>query len=496
MWELIRQNRRKSILLISLMGLCLVLFGFLIGTAVDAQSGGPIGALAAAAIWGILSFLSYYSGDSIVLSFSGAKTVSPEVHPQLFNVVEEMKIAAGLHSMPHIYILDAEAPNAFATGKRPEEASIVVTAGLLTKLNRDELQGVVAHEMAHILNRDTQFVTFAGIMLGTIVLISELFVRGFYYSDAGSSRRFRSGGSLKRGGGQMQALLLVVALVFAVLAPVMARLLYFAISRRREYLADASAVRLTRYPEGLASALEKISLSTEDLPQANKATAPLFIVNPLKEAGKKIRDLSSTHPPISERIRILRVISQGAALHNYQEAFDKIIGRKTALIPPSGLKSKVEIPLRTASVEKSAAPTGSQQRELGDLMRSVNGYIFLACSCGMRLKLAPEYKETSIACPRCGRMNEIPRVESAAAGTLATMAAVTAKPKTAAPDEAPLVYRRKGGRWESFACRCGNIIQLSPHFEGMHVICKSCGRKIHIKELASALSCDATPNPG
>ncbi len=495
MWELIRQNRRKSVLLAVLMGVCLVLLGFLIGAAVDVRSGGAIGALAAAAIWGILSFLSYFAGDPIVLSFSGAKLVSPEIHPQLFNVVEEMKIAAGLHFMPHIYILDAAAPNAFATGKRPEEASIVVTAGLLTKLNRDELQGVVAHEMSHILNRDTQFVTFASMMLGAIVLISELFLRGFYYSGAGSGRRFRSGGSLKRGGGQMQALLVVVALVFAVLAPVMARLLYFAISRRREYLADASAVRLTRYPEGLASALEKIARSTEDLPQANKASAPLFIVNPLKEAGEEHADLSATHPPISERIRILRAISQGAALRNYQEAFEKIIGRKTSLIPPSGLKSKVEIPLRSASVEKPAAPIGAQRRELGDLMRIVNGYIFLTCACGMKLKLAPEYKEPSITCPHCGRVIEIPKAEIAAATALATAATVAAEPMQKGPAEAPLVFQRKGGRWESFACLCGKIIQLSTNFEGSHVICKSCGRKILIKEMTPSHRLDAALNP-
>jgi heat shock protein HtpX len=495
MWELIRQNRRRSILLAAMMGVCLVVLGFLIGAAVDAQNGGPIGALAAAVIWGILSFLSYSAGDSILLSFTGAKPVTPEVHPQLFNVVEEMKIAAGLSAMPHIYILDAAAPNAFATGKRPEEASIVVTAGLLTKLNRDELQGVVAHEMSHILNRDTQFVTFAGVMLGTIVLISEIFLRGFYYSGAGSGRRYRSGGSLKRGGGQAQALLVIAALVFAVLAPVMARLLYFAISRRREYLADASAVRLTRYPEGLASALEKIARSTEDLPQANKASAPLFIVNPLKEAGEELNDLSATHPPISERIRILRAISQGAALRNYQEAFNRIGGRSIALIPPSGLKSKVDIPLRTASAEKSGAPVEVQKRELGDLMRAVNGYIFLVCACGMKLKLAPEYREPFITCPRCGRKNVIPRAEMSAVAAVATAAEATKAPESAA-EEAPFIYQRKGGRWESFACPCGKIIQLSPQFEGSHVNCKSCGRKILIQELAPLLRRDVTLNSG
>ncbi len=200
----------------------------------------------------------------------------------LFNVVEEMAIASGL-PMPKVYIINDPAPNAFATGRNPKTASVAVTAGLLGRLNRDELQGVVAHEMSHILHRDILFVTLAGIMLGSVVLLSQVFLRGMMYGG-GSRRRFSSGGG--KGGGGAAAILLIIAIVVAILAPIMTQLLYFALSRRREYLADAGAVRLTRYPEGLASALEKIANDrAPQLASANKVTAPMFIVNPFKKDG-------------------------------------------------------------------------------------------------------------------------------------------------------------------------------------------------------------------
>ena len=174
MWELIQQNRRKSLLLFFLMGCCLVLLGYLLGAAYLPPDGGMIGITLALIIWIILSLISFFAGDSIVLGISGAQEITPDIHPQLFNVVEEMKIAASLPAMPRVYIIDSAAPNAFATGRKPEKCAIAVTAGLLAKLNRDELQGVVAHETSHVVNRDALFMTFAGIMLGSIVLISEV----------------------------------------------------------------------------------------------------------------------------------------------------------------------------------------------------------------------------------------------------------------------------------------------------------------------------------
>jgi heat shock protein HtpX len=255
MWELIRENNLKSWILFILMGAALIVMGYAIGSVWFGPEGALYGVFISCMVWLIMSLVSFTSGDTLVLKMSGAKEVTPDIHPQLFNIVEEMKIAANLPVMPRIYIIDVAYPNAFATGISANKSSIAVTAGLLTMLNRDELQGVIAHEMSHITNRDVLFVTFAGVMLGSIALLSEVFFRSMFYSSRGSSRRYRSGG----GSGQGGAILAVIAIVFAILAPILTRLLYFALSRRREYLADATAVRLTRYPEGLASALEKIS---------------------------------------------------------------------------------------------------------------------------------------------------------------------------------------------------------------------------------------------
>ena len=403
MWEIIQANKTKSWILFILMGLCLILLGYIIGrVTLEEEAGGILGIFIAGIIWFILSLISYFSGDSIILAVSGAKEVTPDVHPQLFNVVEEMKIAASLPFMPKVYIINEAAPNAFATGRKPEKSSIAVTAGLLNMMNRNELQGVIAHEMSHIINRDVLFMTFAGIMLGSIVLIADIFLRGLWHSSSRSSR-VRFGGS-PNDKGQLQVIIMIIAIVFAILAPIIARLIYFAISRKREYLADASAIRLTRYPEGLASALEKISGTNLDLVSANKVTAPMYIVNPLKGKGLKIADLTSTHPPISERVKILRNITSATYL-NYQQAFSTIKGKATPILPPSGLRDNKDIPLLSPTgTEEKSQDSKTSMRNLGDLMRTVNGYAFLTCLCGLKIKLPPTFKEPKVKCPKCQRL--------------------------------------------------------------------------------------------
>ncbi|MFC1898686.1 M48 family metallopeptidase, partial [Candidatus Cloacimonadota bacterium] len=398
MWELIRANKRKSLILFFVMGIFLLLLGYFLGGYYGGSEGGIYGLLLALFIWSIMSLVSYFSGDSIILMMSRAKLVTHDVHPQLFNVVEEMKIAAGLPAMPKVYIIPDPAPNAFAVGRKPEKCAIAVTAGLLSALNRDELQGVIAHEMSHILNRDVLFMTFSGVLLGSIVLLSHVFLRSLWFGG-GRSR------SNSKGGGQAQMIVMVVAIVMAVLAPIMARLLYFAISRKREYLADASAVRLTRYPEGLASALEKISTSTYDLQSANKATAGLYIANPLKQKGRKLANLSSTHPPINERIKILRNISQGANFINYQNAYSSVKGSsgRTNIIPASKIREKEQVSLRTKSSETGTQKSKTRKaRDLSDLMKTVNNFVFVTCLCGMKFKIPPDFKEEKFSCPRCG----------------------------------------------------------------------------------------------
>jgi len=402
MWELIQSNRRKSLVLFISMGITLLLLGYFFGSAYYPDGGGFIGIFFAFIIWGILSLISYFSGSKILLAVSGAKEVTKEIHPQLFNVVEEMKISAGLPAMPKVYIINEAAPNAFATGIKPENSAVAVTAGLLARLNRDELQGVIAHEVSHIVNRDVLFMTFSGIMLGSIVLISEVFLRSLWFGGG----RYSSKSSKSSGQGQM--IIMIIAIVFAILAPILAQLLYFAISRKREYLADASAVRYTRYPEGLASALEKISDSSIDLKTANKVTAPMYIVNPLKPKGQKLTNLSSTHPPISERVRILRNISGGANYIDYQNAFNKVKKGEVSLIPSSGLADQTSVSLKEAAVAPVLLSLDKQtKRDTGDIMMKVNNYSFIDCSCGLKIKIPPDFKKTELFCIRCGKKHSI-----------------------------------------------------------------------------------------
>ncbi len=391
-----------------IMAAVLLLLGFVIGMVFFGQEGGFFGLMIATAIWLILTLISFSSGDQILLAASRATPVTHEVHPQLFNVVEEMKIAAGLPAMPKIYIINDPAPNAFATGRNPKNASVAVTAGLLARLNRDELQGVIAHEISHIIHRDILFVTLAGIMLGSIVLLSQVFLRGMFYSSMmGSRRRYSSGG---RGGGQAQLVMLVIAIIAAIVAPIMAYLLYFALSRRREYLADAGAARLTRYPEGLASALEKIAGDpSPQLATVNKVTAPMYIVNPFKKKKQmKLSDLTSTHPPISERIKILRNMTHGASLKHYSDAFTNVTRGKT-VVPVAALSTKEDVALRQASAEAAKKERlDKQMRQVGDIMRRVNQFIFLTCACGLKLKIPPNFKGDNVKCPRCHKSLDLP----------------------------------------------------------------------------------------
>jgi len=302
--ERIAVNRRNSVFLILLFLVFVAVFGYVIGYAWIGDPTGALFGLALAFVVGTISgVVTYYGGDRMVLAASRAKQVTHEDAPVLFNVVEEMAIASGL-PMPKVYIIEDSAPNAFATGRDPEHATVAATTGLLRKLDRDELQGVMAHEMSHVGNFDIRYAMLVGVLVGTTVLISDFFLRGLWF---GGGR----GGGRREGGGQIQLIMMVVAILLAVLAPLFARLLQLSISRQREYLADASAVRLTRNPKGLADALAKISGDKEVLEVANRATAHLYIVNPVKSFEKRAKGLFSTHPPVNERIDILRSMETG-----------------------------------------------------------------------------------------------------------------------------------------------------------------------------------------
>lgn len=292
MWEQITTNRVKSAVLVGSFVAFVVFLGWIFGRT---TVWGPAAPVLAAVIAGVAAFTSYYNSDKIILAISRARPADKADHPHLYNTVEGLAIAAGLPT-PKLYIIDDTAPNAFATGRNPEHAAIAVTTGLLRKLERTELEGVIGHEMAHIADYDTLLMTLTVVMVGTVALVSDWMLRSFIF---GGRRR-------KNVGGQAGAVLLLVAVILAILSPVIAQLVRLAISRRRELLADANSARLTRYPEGLASALEKIAADVEPLEVANKATAHLYIVNPLKEHGGTVNRLFSTHPPVAMRVQALR----------------------------------------------------------------------------------------------------------------------------------------------------------------------------------------------
>jgi len=247
-----------------------------------------------------MAFTGYYTSDKVVLAISRARPVTKEEFPYLYNIVEGLAIAAGVPA-PRCYVIEDTAPNAFATGRNPQHAVICVTTGIMEKLNRVELEGVVAHEMSHIKNYDIRLQTVVVVMAGVVALLSDWILRSFFWGG-GRRRGSREGG---RGGGGAGSILIVVGLVLAALSPFIATIIQLAVSRKREFLADASGAMLTRYPPGLASALRKISADTEPLEAANKATAHLYIINPLKDIKGAVNKLFSTHPPIEERIAAL-----------------------------------------------------------------------------------------------------------------------------------------------------------------------------------------------
>ncbi len=332
MWEVARKNRRKSMILIMVMGIILIGLGFVIGYTLIGEEGAFYGILFALILYFILLLVAFAGGKAVMLRMGNAKEVGPDEYQQLYNIVEEMRLAAGMPYMPKVYIIHDPAPNAFAAGMTPKNSVVAVTTGLLDMMSRDELQGVVAHEISHIINRDIRYMTIATIMVAAVAIMSQIFLRAMFFSGG----RSRGGG---KGGGQAQIIMLVIALALAILAPILIRLLYFALSRKREYLADASAARLTRYPEGLASALEKIGNSTLDLQSGGKANAPMYIANPLKKKGKKVRNLSSTHPPLENRIKILRAMGGAYSLGSYQQAYQAVTNKRSSVIPSSAIVS-------------------------------------------------------------------------------------------------------------------------------------------------------------
>jgi heat shock protein HtpX len=320
MYELITKNKRKSLFVFMGMGLLLLLLGGLIGMLFDpvpeSGRGILIGIIIATLVWAIQTLVATTFGAKVVLQGMNAHEISPEKDAVLHNVIEELALVSGL-PLPKIYIIETPALNAFAAGIKPEKSIVAITRGLRDKLTRQEMQAVMAHEMSHIYNRDVMFMTFASVMMCTIVIIADLLMRSFLW---GGGRRSNN----SKGNGAAQLIIIAAVILLAILAPLFAQLFYFSLSRKREYLADTMAVNFTRDPDSLANALSKIAGDTEKFNPGKMATA-MCINKPNAKSHKE--SLFTTHPPIQKRIAILRAMSMGTDYDSYCAAYAQVIGK-------------------------------------------------------------------------------------------------------------------------------------------------------------------------
>jgi heat shock protein HtpX len=432
MWEQIRYNQTRTVMLIVGMGVLLIVACSFLGT-VSVGAIVPllkditlatfgIGTLIIALIIWISAILFVYSkGDDMLISLVGAKKITTDDIHRLYNIVEELKIASGLETVPSIYIIDDPAMNAFAIGCRRNKSAIIVTSGLLTKLNRDELQGVIGHEMAHIKNRDVLLMGLCVSLFRMITTLSWCIIplienKNFFL---GRGRwvvvlitfliaAFFALLQLPAGYSDLDDFLSVAwmsyFLGFILLMPLIAQITCNAFSRRREYLADACSALYTRYPEGLASALQKIAASTEQLKSANMTTAALYIINPFREKGMVASDVSETHPPISERIHILRSMSH-VSYADYDLAYREVRGTDRNGLPAYALAHAETATIRPARADD--IDYIQRVRETSNALWNSHNYKIIQCPCGTRLRLPPSFKLPEVKCPHCGRINPV-----------------------------------------------------------------------------------------
>ncbi len=290
MYHQITANKRQSVLLVMVFIAIILAFGYVFDMATG--RGDYSGVFFAIILSFVMTLTSYFAGDKIALFSTGAQPIGKEDNPYIYRIIENLSITSGL-PVPAVYIINDPAINAFATGRKPETASVAVTTGAIEKLTNEELEGVLAHELSHVQNYDIRFMTLVAVLVGSISILAHIFLRSRWLPRRND-----------RDSGNLGAIFMIIGIVLALLSPIIAELIKLAISRRREYLADASGSLLTRYPEGLASALEKIAIQNQPMKNASTATAHLFFANPF--SGKSLSNLFSTHPPIEERIKKLR----------------------------------------------------------------------------------------------------------------------------------------------------------------------------------------------
>ncbi|MDT8272495.1 MAG: M48 family metalloprotease, partial [Desulfomonilia bacterium] len=329
------------------------------------------------------------------------------------------------------------------------------------------------------------YLTVAATMLGSILIISDVFLRSMWYTP---SVRFGSR-SRSRSAGRLGAVVLLAAFLLAILGPVLARILYFSISRKREYLADATSARLTRYPEGLASALEKIGAAPARLSSAPSSIAPFYTVNPYKQHLS--RSPFATHPPLDERIQILRAMSMGAGYLDYMKAYVEVTRRREALVNPSELSDAERVEIRGSSGDAGTTriSQAAVRKKTGDMIRALNNFAFITCPCGMDIKVPPEYSAGTIACPRCSRQHTIPRADSGDLGSILSQRSMFSETQPFSQETTTKKVRgtsqvvsRIPGQWQEVTCgTCGKSFELSPAFKALQHRCSHCGALIFIE---------------
>jgi heat shock protein HtpX len=511
--ELIRKNKLKSIFLLVLTILIVVLVGFILGDviytmiipdqSVNYEERRLFFSLGFAGVIGFLEILQVYlfirGEPKLFFSRMGMNIAERTKFQKLHNVIAEMTISAGLTQTPIAYVIPSRALNAMAFGSSPENSAIAVTAGLLAVCNRDELQGVIAHELSHIINRDALLLDICRNSLGMVIVMRDVMLRSIRWGATGRLNYRIS--SRKSKAFTAHLLLLLLGVIFVLFAPMLVEVIYLTISREREYLADAVSAKLTRYPVGLASALTKIAYSTHSVADIDKVTSAAFISQPRIDMGITSKG-SRTHPPIWNRIRILRQMSGGAGYIDYQKAYNAVMLKSPGFMPGSMRGKNTSIPLRMAEVISGEPASVDSLEEMSilvnevrtdDIFRLTDGYSFINCDCGIKIKVPVSYDKFEIKCPRCGRIHKLSEnmnsllsamlEESAVTGDAATGIIREVMEEKNEPDyssEEEQTYVRKRKAWEEVQCRCGSKMQLSPTFLGKHVSCRKCNRRINI----------------
>jgi heat shock protein HtpX len=517
--ELIRKNRRKSLYLIVLSFVILLIVGYVLGDVIytflmPAQaehyhSNKAIFAVIFAVFIGMVElvqiFLIFHRKPRSLIKLLDLRPADKQQFAQLNNIIAEMSIASGLSTPPDAYIIPSAALNAVAMGTSAGNGAIAITAGLIGVCNRDELQGVVAHELSHLINRDSQLLEVCRSTLGMVIVLRDVMLRSIYWGSIGKSN-YRTSKSSGKGGSGLHLVITIIGVIFAIMAPLMIRLIYFMLSREREYLADAVSAKLTRYPAGLASALTKIALSTHSMNGVDKVTSAAFIEQPYGDVIVT-RKGTSTHPPIWNRIRILRKMTGGSGYIDYKRAYEEVMQSKVDFMPDSVAASIISFPVRMGEALASEPQLVTNKEEMKgieknirseDVVRLADGYKFINCDCGLDIKIPPAYNKPEIKCPRCGRIHAIkdrmqkPTLSMVAAdiqeaGVLGILNKDVQKSPLGNIDyssEPRQVYDRRGKGWEEIDCWCGAKVQLSPSFLGRFVNCQKCKRQIDIVEKA------------